>query len=229
MHFRLRSRALLCLLLLTTFLFANPVDAEVRIASWNIQNLGWGEQKSYPALGLIGAHFDFIAVQEAMTREGLERFKEALEAHTGEPWEKIYSHLIGRGTYKEKYAFVWRSSAIEYIDGAVVYLDTTDRFAREPFSARFRARGNGTEFVAATVHILYGRSVSDRTPEIETLREYWDWLGETFKGSERILLGDFNLPPQHPAWAPMREVARPLITDGARYPVFDRREVRQPL
>ena len=29
------------------------------------------------------------------------------------------------------------------------------------------------------------------------------------------LLGDFNLRPAHPAWEPFREIARPLITEGA--------------
>lgn len=190
--------------------------ADISLASWNIERLGHGQQKSYAALAQIASRFDFIAVQEVMTQEGLERFSAALEDHTGEPWEKMASHLIGRGSYKEKYAFVWRTAAIEYVDGAVVYLDTTDKFAREPYSARFRAKDSGLEFVVATVHIIYGRSRSDRTPEIQALYEYRAWLGEVYDGDpERILLGDFNLRPSHPAWGPLREVARPLIIEGA--------------
>src|SRR5690606_15521028 len=119
-----------------------------------------------PALARIGAHFDFLAVQEVMTAEGVERLQRELEKHTGERWGLMYSHLVGRGGYREMYAFLWREAAIEYVDGAVVFLDTTDRFAREPYSARFRERASGWEFVAATVHIVYGRSTEDRTPEI---------------------------------------------------------------
>lgn len=87
------------------------------IASWNIERLGHGQNKDYEALGQIGQLFDFIAVQEAMTVEGLYRFQAALQEATGETWGMMYSHRIGRSTYKEKYAFVWRESRIDYLDG----------------------------------------------------------------------------------------------------------------
>ena len=198
-------------------LFGSVAQADLRIASWNIQNLGWGEQKSYPALAGVAEAFDFIAIQELMNDEGAERLEAALEETTGEGWAIQHSHALGRDRYKEKYAFLWRESAVEYVDGAVVYLDTTDRFAREPYSARFRSRHTGETFIAATVHITYGDGIGDRTPEIEALAAYWDWLEETYpEDADRLLLmGDFNLRPAHSAWAPLRERAEPLITGGA--------------
>lgn len=186
------------------------------IASWNIERLGHGQNKDYQGLAVIGSLFDFIAVQEAMTAEGIERFQQALEDETSVDWEAMYSHPIGRGSYKEKYAFVWRTDRVHYDTGAVVYLDSNDYFAREPYSARFKDLTTDTYFVAATVHILFGRSVRDRLPEILELASYWAWLEEVYPGDEVFLMGDFNLAPTNDAWQPLyQQGVMPLIVEGA--------------
>lgn len=186
------------------------------IASWNIERLGHGQNKSYEGLAAVGSLFDFIAVQEVMNAEGIERFRQALTTETGISWDVMYSHPIGRGSYKEKYAFVWRSDRVAYDSGAVVYLDPNDYFARDPYSARFMDLSTESYFVAATVHIIFGGSVQDRLPEITELTSYWDWLGEVYPGDDLVLMGDFNLPPTHDAWDLLydRDVI-PLITNGA--------------
>jgi len=207
---------LLVLIASAGFSFSALASNGVALASWNIERLGHGSNKDYSALGVVGEHFDFIAVQEAMTSEGLYQLQAALEAQTNEAWELIYSHRIGRSTYKEKYAFLWRPSRVKYLDGAVVYLDPGDLFAREPYSARFKDRSSGDEFAVATVHIVYGRRISDRTEEIEELARYWDWLQEIYPQTPVLLMGDFNLQPHHNAWQPLREKnVLPLITEGA--------------
>src|SRR5690606_29078965 len=105
---------------------ASPAAADVRVGSWNIQNLGWENGKDYAALAAVAQNFDLLSVQEVMNAEGIERLKVELERVTQEPWGILYSHLIGRGSYREKYAFLWRKSEVEYLDGAVVYLDDRD-------------------------------------------------------------------------------------------------------
>jgi endonuclease/exonuclease/phosphatase family metal-dependent hydrolase len=208
-------RKVLVLLLLSTLSIVT-FAADLRVATWNIQRLGEGGQKSFPAMAEVIARVDFIAVQEIMSESALAELHEAVQARTGEPWGLLKSHLIGRGSYKEMYAFLWREAAVEYVDGAVVYLDHGDRFAREPLSARFKATGTGEEFVAATIHVLYGRSEADRIPEIEALGDYWDWLSEVYPETPTmIVMGDFNLPPSHAAWASVKASARPLVTRGA--------------
>lgn len=189
------------------------------IASWNIERLGHGSNKNYEALGQIGAQFDVIAVQELMNREGAVRLHAALEAATGEAWSKIYSDPLGRGTYREKYAFYWRDSRVELHDQsgqAMTYLDPDDLFAREPFSARFTDLTTNDVFVLATVHIIFGSGIADRTPEIQELANYAQFLEQVYEGDPAILLGDFNLPPSHSAWSALRGQGwRPLITEGA--------------
>jgi endonuclease/exonuclease/phosphatase family metal-dependent hydrolase len=182
--------------------------------------LGHGKQKDFVALGEVvrKASFDFLALQEVMTEEGLEQLRTSVETATNARWEAMASHAIGSDSHKEMYAFLWNPAVVEYVDGAVVYLDFADRFAREPYSARFRIRDSGLIFVAANAHIVHGDTQSVRTAEIEALVEYWQWLRQDAypQDAERILLmGDFNVKPSHPAWAPMRVVAKPLISEGA--------------
>lgn len=115
---------------------------------------------------------------------------------------------------KEAYAFIWRDSSVSSVGGNTLYKDPGDKFAREPYSAIFRDRESGQEFVLSTVHILFGDSRADRTPEINALNEYWGWLNRNYK-QPVLLAGDFNTPPGDPAWRSLRSDAVPLITRGA--------------
>ncbi|KJD19873.1 helix-hairpin-helix domain-containing protein [Vreelandella aquamarina] len=203
--------ALAVALMLPSAAFANII-----IGSWNIQNLGWDNNKRYDKVAHIANHFDVLAIQELMNEEALERLEAELEAASDESWSSMASHALGRSTYREHYGFVWRDSAVSYDSGAVVYIDSRDVFAREPFSAQFRSDRTGQQFALANVHITYGRSIGDRLPEIEALASYWQWLEEVYPDTPRLLVGDFNLRPSHNGWEPLKTLgAIPAITAGA--------------
>ncbi len=189
---------------------------DIVIGSWNIQHLGWDNDKRFDKVAHVADHFDFLAIQELMDEAALERLEQGVEAKSGESWSSMASKALGRSTYREHYAFLWRDSAVEYDGGAVVFFDRDDMFAREPYSARFRSRRSGQKFAAATVHITYGSSIEDRLTEIEALDDYWQWLAEVYPDTPRLLLGDFNLRPDHAGWSPLRELGViPAITSGA--------------
>lgn len=185
------------------------------VASWNIKKLGHGGQHSFPALAQVAGKTDLLAVQEVMTPEGAAQLEKALEKHTGEQWSALLSHAVGSRSYKEFYAFLWRDSAVEYTGGAAVYLDRGNQFIREPYSATFASRRDGSRLALATVHILFGDSVEQRIPEIQALDEYWLWLKSSYPGVPLALVGDFNLPESNPAWSQMKAHAQPLIVRGA--------------
>ena len=195
-------------------LLPNLGFAQERIASWNIRNLGWNNDKAFQALGRIGAYFDLISVQEVMSEDGIEGFRRALEAETGANWDTSCSHLVGRGSYREMYCFTWRMDTITLEGGEAVFFDQRDVFAREPYSAIF-STASGVQLVATSVHAIYGDAVAQRQQEALALREYVDWLNESFPGLPVFLMGDFNLPPTNPAWAPVGEIMYPLIQQGA--------------
>lgn len=191
------------------------VASNLQVGSWNMMRLGSGDQKSYPALAEVASQFDIFAVQEVMNQEAIEKLKAALMAKTGEKWSSISSHEVGRHSYKEMYSFIWRDNAVEANDGGVVYLDRKDVFEREPFSASFVDKSTGKPFALSTVHIIYGKGEYVREPEIAELHNYWDWLQEIYPNTPVVLMGDFNMNPNEKSWAPLKEVAKPLITTGA--------------
>lgn len=98
--------------------------------------------------------------------------------------------------------------------GEAVFFDQRDVFAREPYSAIF-STASGVHLVATSVHAIYGDSVAQRQQEALALREYVDWLNESFPGLPVFMMGDFNLAPSNPAWAPVGEIMHPLIQQGA--------------
>jgi len=203
------------LVVATTFL-SSVVSADIIIGSWNIKNLGWDNNKGYEKVSHIAQHFDIVAIQELMNEGALEQLEVEVEETSGERWMSMASHALGRSTYREHYAFLWRESAVSYLSGAVVYIDDLDVFAREPFSAKFSSVRSGQVFALANVHITYGSSIGDRLPEIEALASYWEWLDEVYPDTPRLVAGDFNLRTDHQGWSPMRELgAVPAISEGA--------------
>lgn len=201
-------------LTLITPIGATQASADTVVASWNIRNLGWGEKKDYQALAEIASRYDLLAIQEVMNEDALAKLETEVEAKTGTQWDSLSSHLVGRGQYKEIYAFLYRPEKVQWIDGAAVYIDQRDVFEREPFSAHFRT-SDGYDFVLATAHLIYGDDPARRQFEAQALASYRDWLTESFPGLPVYLSGDFNLPPKDKAWDSVGVSAHPLITKGA--------------
>ncbi len=205
-----------CVALLLAFTLLQAASADVNIGTWNLEHLSVRPNKDFQGIAKVARKVDFLAVQELMSEDALEALAKELTRQTGKHWSSMASHAVGRSSYKEMYGFVWRDDVVAYEDGAVSYLDRSDTFEREPYSAQFRSLKDGKTFVVATVHVLYGKNQADRASEIVALSHYWTWLQETYPGNNQIMLmGDFNTPPNSPAWDKLDTSARPLVLDGA--------------
>ncbi len=201
---------------LLAFSFLQNACADVNIGTWNLEHLSVRPNKDFQGIAKVAQKVDFLAVQELMNEDALQTLAKELTKQTGKHWSSMASHAVGRSSYKEMYGFVWRDDVVAYEDGAVTYLDRNDTFEREPYSARFKSLKDGTTFVVATVHILYGKSQADRASEITALSSYWAWLKDTYPGNNQIMLmGDFNTPPTSPAWDNLDKSAKPLVLSGA--------------
>lgn len=190
--------------------------ADMTIGTWNLEHLGWDNGKRIDLVAHIAQGADLWALTEVMDEAAVSQLEGELESLTGEQWSSMTSHEVGRSSYQESYAYLWRDSEVEYTQGAVVYRDPGDEFAREPYLAEFRDVETGGEVAMASVHIVYGDSRADRTPEIKQLAEIWDWMREVYPETPRVIAGDFNLAPDHQAWQLLRDQgAAPAITEGA--------------
>ncbi|MGM8931369.1 helix-hairpin-helix domain-containing protein [Salinicola halophyticus] len=196
--------------------FASHAAADITVGSWNLKHLGWNNGKRLDAVADVAKGADLWALEEVMDDSAVTQLKRELERQTGEAWSSMTSHTVGRSSYRESYAYLWRDSAVEYTKGAVLYLDPGDLFAREPYLAEFRDKDTGDKIAMAAVHIVYGDNRADRTPEIREMASIWEWMREVYPDSARILAGDFNLPPSDSAWQSLRDTgAQPAITHGA--------------
>ncbi|WP_233593301.1 endonuclease/exonuclease/phosphatase family protein [Cobetia sp. cqz5-12] len=191
-------------------------QANAVIASWNLKHAGWNNGKHLEQVAAVASHMDLIGLQEVMKEEVVTELEHQLEALTGDEWDSLVSHAVGRSTYTERYAYLYRDKAISYQGGAAVYLDPQDVFSREPLLATFVEKETGRAFSAANVHIVYGDSKADRSPEIRALADIYDLMKEISPGTPTIIMGDFNMAPTEPAWGDLRTLGlRPLITEGA--------------
>lgn len=204
------------LAVLVLMIWSSTALGALRLASWNVLHGGWDNEKAMNQVAHIADHFDFLALQEVMNETFMDDLEARLEKSSGESWSWMASHTVGRSSYQEMYAFLYRDSAVEYDKGAVVFLDNGDNFAREPYSAQFRSRDSGHLFAVGTVHVVFGDSISDRLPELDALADYWGWLDDTYPEATVLLTGDFNMPPDHAGWSSLRQTgATPSITSGA--------------
>ncbi|ADE17007.1 Endonuclease/exonuclease/phosphatase (plasmid) [Nitrosococcus halophilus Nc 4] len=206
-------------LLVLIFLLLPGISAQaLTIASWNTKHLGWGTKRDWSATAAVVAPYDFVALQEVMSGAAVKRLVQALEQQTGADWSSLVSETsVGRSKrYQEFYAFIWREEVVDYVGGAVVYLDPGDLFAREPFAARFQTDNGQYRWTAATVHVIYGDSRDERRREARQLDDYVNWLEEEVaEGDPVILTGDFNLPPESAGFRDLARVLKPAIREGA--------------
>lgn len=177
--------------------FFSSIVFALSVASWNVLHLGWDDDiKDYGSLVEVISDHDFVALQEVMDIGSIGRLVDGLNVgHSKKRWGSLVSHRsVGRGSYREFYAFLYRLDRIKYAGGSNLYLDPGDKFSREPYSARFCEIG-GHCFVAATVHLIYGKTVSRREVEAGALAGYVDYLrAQIARGLPILLMGDFNLP-----------------------------------
>src|SRR5207245_10092643 len=82
----------------------------------------------------------------------------------------------------------------------VVCPDVGDLFAREPFGVTCRV--GQFDFTVVTLHATFGHSVGERAAEVSHLGEVYRWFQDRDPVEQDILIvGDFNLRPEHAAWA----------------------------
>lgn len=124
--------------LVTVTASPTPTIAAMSHGTWNLKHLGWDNGKRLDVVADVAKGADLWALDEVMDDSAVTQLEHELERQTSEEWSSMALHAVGRSSYRESYAYLWRDSAVEYTKGAVVYLDPGDLFAREPYLVEFR-------------------------------------------------------------------------------------------
>lgn len=181
------------------------------IGSWNLRafadvtprwrpTAGDSPKRAWGAVACIAAivsRFDVVAVQEVRRDTSALRL---LLTMLGPDWQVIASDVTeGDAGNGERLCFVYDTTRLRPsgLVGEIVLPPLGDnlpqQFARTPYVASF-SRG-ATEFILATVHVVWGEAAADRIPEIAAfagwMRSWADRRGDW--NGNLLVLGDFNL------------------------------------
>ena len=193
------------------------VDENILIGTWNIREFGGLTEKwragdddspkrdlhSLRVIAEVIQRFDIIAIQEVTgTLKALRHVMDFLGDDWGLALTDINRGNAGGGE-RRAYIFDRRRVQPSGLAGELVVppeeLDSIEeyalerQFARTPYAVSFRA-GDKT-FILVTLHVLYGDSAADRTPELRAIAEWLDrWARNVNSWDQNLIaLGDFNI------------------------------------
>jgi len=193
-------------------------DNNVLIATWNIREFGdltekWvAPNSSSPKRDLesllciieIIKSFDIIAVQEV--QDNIKCLRETMKA-LGDDWSFLMTDVTqGDKGDGERLAFIFNNKKVrpsglaceivvpeEQLKKNISPDALTTQFARTPYAVSFRVKDK--TFVLLTLHVLYGKNLQDRIPELKAIAKWiYEWAKDLKKwGHSLIALGDFNI------------------------------------
>ncbi|MBT3274685.1 MAG: endonuclease/exonuclease/phosphatase family protein [Spirochaetales bacterium] len=164
-------------------------------ATFNIRRLSDRSRndEELEAICRVLSIFDFIAIQEALETDILDRAVRMLYNRYGMSYAYVASDAVGRGGYYEIYAFLYRSDQVSFEGTSALIPDPLDYFIRQPFYANFLS--DNFDFYAISTHVVYGKSRKDRLQEAILLDDVFDYVWELDEENDVLLMGDFNLRP----------------------------------
>jgi deoxyribonuclease-1-like protein len=171
---------------------AVPADT-VKIASFNLQVFGTskaGKPEVMSILGQIIRRFDVVAVQEIRDSSGtaVVALKDAVNA-TGASYEYEIGPRLGSTSSKEQYAFFYNTATVEALPGAYTAVAGAGvAFEREPYVAKFKAKGGRFGFTLVDVHTR----PEGATAEISCLPAVISEAAAVTGEPDVLCLGDFN-------------------------------------
>lgn len=183
-----KIKFLIIYLLMTLTLLAQ----EGYIASFNTLRLGKA-QKDFKLMSKVLENFDVVGLLEAMNPIGVEKLVKELEKESGQRWEyHISPYPVGSSSYKEYFAYIWKSERVEFLKERGFYPDEEKRFERTPYGADFRI--DNFDFTFVLVHSIFGKRESERRAEAFAMDRVYDYF-QNLDGEENdiIIAGDFNL------------------------------------
>ncbi len=206
LHLLMRVGALL-LLLLPGLALAGP---HLRVVSWNARHEGWKGETNYlegarQIWGQYGSSstspdgVDVVFLQEVMYPTAAQGLADALTQLSGVPWSYVVTPAIGRSSYKECYAVLYRPDTVTVLSSSV-YNDVNDRFEREPQVVKLRVNDTQADYTFINWHTVFG-TTTDRQKEIDAIPDVVNSvLAASTDDRDVILLGDFNVSATSSWW-----------------------------
>lgn len=184
--------------------------AYLRVVSWNTLHAGWSGstnwtgyatqawQKFGSSSGAANG-FDVLFAQEVMYDTAAASLASALTSVSGVSWSYSVTAPIGRSSYKERYAVIYRTDRVQLLS-ATVWSDSGDKFEREPQIVKLRQKDTGADFTFINWHTIFG-TTAERQAEIAEIANVFSSIQSgSSSDQDVILLGDHNRDATSPWW-----------------------------
>jgi endonuclease/exonuclease/phosphatase family metal-dependent hydrolase len=192
-------RKILFLILFT----ASPLFSQVKLISWNVENLGSSKSPS-DLLYIVNIlkDYDVVALQEVVAGDGgaqaVAKLADELN-RKGSKWDYTISDPTSSSAYKtERYAFLWKTSKVKKVGEAWLEKKYHLEIDREPYYCTFDYKGKS--FTIVNFHAI----TKSRQPETEI--KYFKFLPEVYPNLNLLFVGDFNCPQSHTVFNPLRKL-----------------------
>ncbi len=188
----------LCLFL---FLLSSVFYGQIKVCSWNVENLGHSKSDSTLVfIANILKEYDVVALQEVVAGYGgaqaVAKLADELN-RKGSKWDYIVSDPTSGNSYKtERYAFLWKTSKLKLKGNAWLEQKYNLEIDREPYFATFEQ--NKKSFTLVTFHAI----TKSKQPETEI--KYFKFLPNEYPNLNLIFAGDFNCPQSHTVFNPLK-------------------------
>ncbi|CAN5192062.1 hypothetical protein BH09SUM1_BH09SUM1_07100 [soil metagenome] len=217
---KLSLLALSGLMLVPAMSFAG---AYMRVVSWNLRHEGYsGDQNysgdaqqiwnQYGSASNSPNGCDLVLCQEVMYNTVPAAIATQLSSISGVTWASAYVGPIGRSSYKEYYAVLYRTDRVTLLSNTM-YNDVGDLFEREPQIVKIRDKSTSADYTFINIHSVFGNGTTDPKAEAMLLD---DVFASVQNGSSTdqdvILVGDTNLDGTNAAWSQLYGLS-PAVTN----------------
>lgn len=216
---RLCRAALVAALLVSS---VSHAASYLRVVSWNLRHEGWSGETDYAGdarqlWNQFGASststngFDVAFLQEVMYDTAASGIASALTSLTGLQWSYAVTTAVGRSSYKERYAVVYRTDTVTLLSSAL-YADTSDRFEREPQIVKLRLNATGEDFTFINWHTIFGETY-ERQQELADIDQVFNSVqGGSSTDQDVFLVGDNNASATSTWWNDFKASVSPAVT-----------------
>jgi endonuclease/exonuclease/phosphatase family metal-dependent hydrolase len=136
---------------------------------------------------------------------------QALTQVSGKPWSSAVTPLLGRSSYKEAYAVLYRTDVVSLLSSSV-WSDTGDVFEREPQIVKVRQTATGADFTFINWHVVFGTN-AERAAELAAADTVFNSVQSASSSDQDvILLGDHNAPATSAWWNELKANVSPAVS-----------------
>lgn len=203
--------------------------AYLRVVSWNLRHEGWSGETDYAGdAAQIWNQFgssstspngcDVVFCQEVMYESAAQGIADALKSISGVTWAYAVTPALGRSSYKEMYAVIYRTDNVQLISNTV-WNDVGDKFEREPQIVKLRDKRTLADFTFINWHTIWGTDAERQAEIAEIANVFKSVQNSDSTDQDVILLGDHNCSATSTWWANLTSTA--VISPQVSYQVND--------